>query len=191
MSSSSTPPNPAPPKRSDSLWVWAIALIAAGFLILGAGALVVTRFLVNRVEISRAGTSVEINTAMGSLKASKDESVDPGLPVYPGAKLAQPGGTVELAAPDEESVSMTSVHYRTMDSIEKVDAWYREQLNSDFKREGPGVMIRKKDVTGIALKSSDIAYIAEQDDLVRVVALEKKFNAVEIILLRAGKPETQ
>ena len=78
----STPPNPAPPKRSDSLWLWAIALIAAAFLILGAGALVVTRFMVKRVEISRAGSSVEIDTAAGSLKASKDETADPGLPIF-------------------------------------------------------------------------------------------------------------
>jgi malate/lactate dehydrogenase len=52
-------------------------------------------------------------------------------------------------------------------------------------------MVRKKEINGVVLKSSDIAFIADKDDLVRVVALEKKFNGVEIVLLRAGKPEAQ
>ncbi len=187
----STPSNPAPQKSNTAIWAWVLGLVAAGFLILGAGAFVMTRYLVRSIEVNRAAASVEINTPVGALKAAKDESADPGLPVYPGAKIAQPGGTVELTTPDEESVSLTSAHYRTIDPLETVDAWYREQLSADFKREGPGVMIRKKDINGIVVKSSDIAYIAEKEDFVRVVALQKKFNFVEIVLLRAGKPAAQ
>jgi hypothetical protein len=182
---------PAPQKSSSSVWLWIIGLVVAGTLILGTGALFVTRFLVQRIAISRAGESVEINTPVGSVKATKDESADPGLPIYPGAKLAQAGGSVELGAPDEEAVSLTSAHYRTIDSIEKVDAWYREQLSADFKREGSGVMNHKKNINGILVKSDDIAYISEKDDLVRVVALQKGMNGVEIALLRVGKPEAQ
>lgn len=183
--------NPNPQKSSSNIWLWVIGLVVAGTLILGIGALFVTRFLMQRVAISRAGESVEINTPVGTVKATKDESADPGLPIYPGAKLAQAGGSVELSAPDEEAVNLTSVHYRTLDPIEKVDAWYREQLGADFKREGPGVMNRKKNINGILVKSNDIAFISEKEDLVRVVALQKGFNGVEIALLRVGKPETQ
>ena len=187
----STPPNPSPQKSSGSLWAWALGLIAAGFLILGAGALVVTRYLVRSIEVNRGNTSVEINTPVGTLKAARDDSADPGLPVYPGAKVSQAAGSVELATPDEESVHLIAAHYRTIDPIEKVDAWYREQLSTDFKREGPGITNRKKDINGIVVKSSDIAYISDKDDLVLVVALEKRFNSVEIKLLRAGKKEAQ
>ncbi len=195
----STPPNPSPPaltevepqKNSSHIWAWVLGLVAAAVLILGAGAFIVTRYLVRSIEVNRANSSVEINTPVGTLKAAKDESADPGLPVYPGAKIAQAGGTVELTAPDEETVKLTSAHYRTIDPIEKVDEWYREQLSPDFKREGPGVMNRKKDINGIEVKSSDIAYISEKEDVVLVVALQKKFNSVEIALLRAGKPESQ
>jgi hypothetical protein len=180
-----------PQKSSSSVWAWVLGLVAAGFLILGAGALLVTRYLVRRIEVSREAASVEITTPVGTLRAAKDETTDPGLPVYPGAKLSQPGGTVELTAPNEESVSLTSAHYLTTDPIEKVDAWYGEHVGTDFKREGPGVMIRKRDITGVVVKSGDIAYIADKEDFVRVVALQKKFNGVEIVLLRAGKPEAQ
>ncbi|MBI1750509.1 MAG: hypothetical protein HY234_03475 [Acidobacteria bacterium] len=185
----STQPNPLPQKSSSNIWAWVLGLLAAGVVILGAGAFLATRFLVRSIEVNRTGTSVEINTAVGSLKASKDESADPGLPVYPGSKLAQPGGTVEFTTPNEESVNITAAHYRTIDPIEKVDAWYREQLSLDFKREGPGVMIRKKHINGVVVKSDDVAYVSEKDDVVLVVALQKRFNGVEIALLRAGKPE--
>ncbi len=187
----STPQTPLPQKSSNNLWVWLLGLAAAGILILGTGAFVATRYLVRSVEVNRASSSVEINTPVGTLKAAKDDNANPGLPVYPGAKLSQPGGTIELTTPNEESVSLTAAHYRTIDPIEKVDAWYREQLSLDFKREGPGVMVRKKNINGVVVSSNDIAYISEKDDFVRVVALKKQFNAVEIALLRAGKPETQ
>jgi hypothetical protein len=195
----STPANPGPPeqgkpaplKSSSSIWLWIIGLVVAGTLILGLGALFVTRFLVQRVAISRGGESVEINTPVGSVKATKDESADLGLPIYPGAKQAQASGSVELGAPDEEAVSLTSAHFRTIDPIEKVDSWYREQLSADFKREGPGVMNRKKNISGILVKSDDIAFVSEKDDLVRVVALQKGLNGVEIALLRIGKPAAQ
>ena len=194
----STPPIPGPadqrkpaPEKSSSIWLWIIGLVVAGTLILGLGALFVTRFLMQRIAISRAGESVEINTPVGSVKATQDETANPGLPIYPDAKLAQAGGSVELSAPDEEAVNLISAHYRTIDPIEKVDAWYREQLSADFRREGPGVMNKKKNINGILVRSNDIAFISEKGDLVRVVALQKSSNGVEIALLRVGKPEAQ
>lgn len=195
----STPPNSVPPaagetepqKTGSNLGAWVLGLLLVGALILGGGAWLVTRFFVQNIQVNRAGSTVVIDTPVGSLKAGKDEKADPGLPVYPGAKVAQPGGTVELSLPEEDSVQLTAAHYRTLDPIEKVDAWYREQLSSDFKREGPGVMVRKKNINGIIVKSDDVAYVSEKDDLVRVVALQKRFNGVEIALLRAGKQESQ
>jgi hypothetical protein len=180
-----------PQKSSSNIWAWVLGLVFAGVVILGAGAWFVTRYLVHTIEVNQANSSVEINTPVGTLKAAKDEKADPGLPIYPGAKLAQAGGTVELSVPGEDSVNLTAVHYRTIDPIEKVDAWYREQLSPDFKREGPGVMVRKKDINGVIVKSDDIAFISEKDDVVLVVALQKRFNGVEIALLRAGRQEAQ
>jgi len=187
----SAPPNPLPQKSSSNIWAWVLGLLLAGAVILGAGAWFITRYLIGTIEVNRANSSVEINTPVGTLKAAKDEKADPGLPIYPGAKLAQAGGTVELSVPGEDSVALTAAHYRTIDPVEKVDAWYREQLSSDFKREGPGVMNRKKEINGVIVKSDDIAFISEKDDVVLVVALQKRFNGVEIALLRAGKQEAQ
>ncbi len=186
----STPPASTPPK-SNNLWLWVLGLLGVAVFILGLGALLATRFLMRNVQIHQAGSSVEITTPVGSLKAAKDEYADPGLPVYPGSKLTQPGASIEISTPDEEPVSVVSSHFQTIDPIEKVDAWYRERLKPDFKREGQGVMIHKKDVVGVQVKSNDIAYISEKDDVAHVVVLQKKFNGVEIVLLRAGKPETQ
>ncbi len=187
----STPPNPVPQKSSSNIWAWVLGLVVVGALVLGGGTWFVTRYLVQGIQVNPADSSVVIDTPVGTLKAAKDEKADPGLPIYPGAKLAQAGGTVELSVPGEDSVNLTAAHYRTIDPIEKVDAWYREQLSSDFKREGPGVMVRKKDITGVVVKSDDIAYISEKNEVVLVIALQRRFNSVEIALLRAGKQEAQ
>jgi hypothetical protein len=187
----STPPNPLPQKTTSNIWAWVLGLVAVGALILGAGTWFVTHYFVQSLQVNRADSSVVIDTPVGTLKAAKDEKADPGLPIYPGAKVAQAGGTVELSMPDADSINLTAAHYRTMDPIEKVDAWYREQLSSEFKREGPGVMNRKKEINGVIVKSDDIAFISEKDDVVLVVALQKRFNGVEIALLRAGKQEAQ
>jgi hypothetical protein len=102
------------------------------------------------------------------------------------------GATVEITAPTEEdSVHITAARYRTPDPIEKVDEWYQEKLGPDFTREGPGIAKRKKDILGISVKSSDTAYISEKDDMLRVVALERKGLYTEIALARIGKQETQ
>ncbi len=187
----STPPNSLSKKSSSNIWAWVFGLVMLGALILGGAAWFVTSYLVQGIQVNRTDSSVVVDTPVGTLKAAKDEKADPGLPIYPGAKLAQAGGTVELSVPGEDSVALTAVHYRTIDPVEKVDAWYREQLSSDFKREGPGVMNRKKEINGVIVKSDDIAFISEKDDVVLVVALQKRFNGVEIALLRAGKQEAQ
>jgi hypothetical protein len=185
-----TPPAAAP-QKTNSIWLWVLGLLAVALVILGAGALVATRFLLRNVQVHHADSTVEINTPVGTLKAARDEHADPGLPVYPGAKLTQPGGSVEISTQEEESVSIISAHYQTIDPIEKVDAWYREHLKAEFKREGPGVMVQKKDVVGVQIRSDDVAYISEKEDVALVVALQRRFNAVEIVLLRAGKQEAQ
>jgi hypothetical protein len=185
-------PTPTPEKKNHLVW-WFLGLVLAAVVILGLGGLLAAWYLARtaNVQVIQTGDQVEVRTPAGELKVARAEHVDPGLPVYPGATLTEPGATIELAGPDEYALYITAARYRTSDPIEKVDAWYQEKLGPDFGREGPGKMRRKKDVVGIAVKSSDIAYISEKDNLMRVVSIERKGFSVEIAIARISKQETQ
>jgi len=188
---STTPtPSPAPQKGSNALW-WILGLLVGAVVVLGLGGMVIAGYLLKDFRVQQSGDRVEVSTPAGSIRVSKDAIADPGLPVYPGALVSDAGGTVEISSPMEEAVTVTAVRYRTSDSLAKVDEWYREQLGPEFTREGPGVMIRKREIFGIQVKSSDVAYIYEEKDLLRVVALERKGIYTEVALARIGRQETQ
>lgn len=183
----STTPTPTP-QRNNLLW-WLLGLLVAGIVILGVGGVLAARFFLRSVHVSQ--DRVEVQTPIGEIKVAKNVAADPGLPVYPGAAMVEPGATVELTAPNDEGIHVTAAHYRTSDTLEKVDAWYREHLGPEFEREGAGKAERKKNIFGIQVKSDDVAFISEKNDLVRVVAIEKRMAGVEIALARIGKRETQ
>ena len=182
-------PDSSAPERKSHLLLWIFGLLAAGVLILSLGGLIAARFLARNIEVIQTGNRVEVRTPVGSIRADKSSGDETGLPSYPGATLAEPAGTVELTAPDEENVAITAAKYRTDDPVEKVDAWYREKLGPEFEREGAGVMRRKKDIFGIQVRSDDVAFISEKDDYVLIVAIQKKFSRVEIAHVRIGKEE--
>ena len=186
----STTPIPTPEKQSNLLW-WVLGLLGAAVVVLGLAGLLAARFLLQDVQVHRSGEQVEIRTPVGDLKVSKDATPGSGLPVYPGATLFEPAATVELVPHQDEAVEITAARYRTSDSLDRVDAWYREQLGPEFQREGAGVMVRKKDLFGVEVKSDDIAFVSETNDLLRIVVLQKKMAAVEIALVRIGKQEAQ
>lgn len=187
----STTPTAPTEKKSNMLW-WILGLFLAGVVVFGVGGLLLAGyFLKDVVEVREAAGRVEIQTPAGSLKVDKNTPADTGLPVYPGAAVAETGGTVELASPSDESVHVTAARYRTPDPLDKVEEWYRGRLGPEFIREGPGVMKRKKDIFGVDVKSSDTAFISDANDMLRIVALERKGLSTEIALARIGKQETQ
>lgn len=186
----STTPASRPQKKSNFLW-WVLGLLLAGIVILGVGGLVVVSYFAKHIQVQQTSHKVEIGTPAGELKVSKDPTPNTGLPVYPGAILIEPGATVELTPKNDEAVEVTAARYRTADPLDKVDTWYRERLGPDFKREGPGISGYKKDVFGVEVKSDDIAFLSEKNDLVLVVAIQKRGMGVEIALVRIGKEEAQ
>lgn len=187
----STPPapSPAPAGKSNLLW-WILGLLVVGIVILGAGGLLVLSRLAKNVRVEEAGNTVEIETPVGTLQAS-DEPASTGLPEYPGAAPSDQGGSVELEGPEETALSIRAARFSTIDPIAKVDAWYTERLGPAFVREGPGVFRKKKDIVGAEVSSDDIAFVREAQDHLSVVALKKKPNGTDIVLLRIGKNEPQ
>jgi hypothetical protein len=183
--------SPQPQKKSNALW-WVLGVLVVAVLVFSIGGMMIARFfLKDVVEVRQASGQVEIQAPGVSVKVDKSAPPDTGLPLYPGATVAETGGTVEIGSPADETVRVVAARYRTQDSIDTVDDWYRQQLGPEFRREGPGEMIRKKEVFGISVKSSDIAFISESNDLLRVVVLERKGLHTEIGLAKIGKQETQ
>jgi hypothetical protein len=128
---------------------------------------------------------------MGSIKASKDAPVDPGLPLYEGAVPSEAPASVELSSPDGQQLSILKMQYRTKDPLVKVDEWYTEKLGREFRREGSGVSTKKKEIFGAEIRSEDVAFISEKDKTMQVVALKKTLSGTEIVLLRISEAEPQ
>ncbi len=183
-------PEPAKPERSSSLLWWVLGLLVTGIVVLGAGTIIAWRILAPQVEVIRTSSGVEVKTPVGDLKA-KREGDDTGLPKYPGAELTEPGATVEIESPAEDSVAITVAKYRTNDAIDKVDGWYRERLGPEFERESTGKMERKRAIYGTEVSADDVAFLQDREQQVLAVILKRKGLATEIVLLRAGEPEAK
>lgn len=180
-----------PEKKSNAIW-WILGVLVVAILVFAIGGMMIAAYyLRGAVEVRQAAGQVEIQAPGVSVKVDKSAPPDTGLPLYPGASVAETGGTVEIGSPTDETVRVVAARYRTSDAVEVVDEWYQQKLGPDFRREGPGVMIRKKEIFGISVKSSDIAFISEADDVLRVVVLERKGLYTEIGLARIGKQEAQ
>lgn len=193
MSTAPAPPRPTapPPQGSRSLLWWAVGLVVAAVVILGLGSMLIAFYLARQVEVVRTGPEgVEVRTPLGSVRAEPGKA-DTGLPEYPNARLTETPGTVEIGGPHEEGFLVTAAKYRTNDSLSAVDEWYRSELASSFEREPAGTMVRKRRIFGTEVRSDDLAYIEEKDDVIRFVVIRRERSETEIVLARIGKQEVQ
>jgi hypothetical protein len=198
----STPPTPAPgtppgapqtapPKPSSAIW-WVLGIFATAVFIVIVGGLVTAGYFVRNIHVDEKSQKVEVSTPAGKITLHASDSIKSvGLPVYPGAEMADSGGGVELTAPNDKSLAVAGMKYRTSDDLAKVDAWYRKQLGPDFERRVGGDRPGRISIHGVDLERGDLAFISEGEGLVRIVALKNKGDATEIGLVRIGKQETQ
>lgn len=184
----STAPVQTPGGKSNLLW-WVLGVSAAVVVLLSVSGLLIAKLFVKEIRIREKGKRVEIYTPAGGMTVSQGATGETGLPVYPGATLVESGKNVELGTPEEDQkVGLSAVKYRSSDPLEKVASWYQARLGPEFRRE-TGDNEGKIRVHGVQTKG--IAYVAEDHDLVRVVAISKKDPGVEIALLRIGAREPQ
>lgn len=190
MSATPAPPQPPASAGSRSLLGWVIGLVIVAVVILGLGGALIALYL-SRVTVVRTGPeSVEVRTPFGSMRAEKGQA-DTGLPDYPGARVTETPATVEISGPNDDGFVVTAAKYRTPDSLPAVDQWYREQLAPSFEREPAGVMVRKRRLFGTEVRSDDLAYIEEKDNVIRFVVIRRHATETEIVLARLGKREVQ
>jgi hypothetical protein len=181
------PPQTPPPKRNDAV-LWILAIVAGGFVVLVLGGLLVASMFIHRIHVSDTGKQVEIETPAGALRVNNDRLHPTGLPVYPDAKrIESEGSGVELSAPGGAGLAIATEKYMASDDLDKISDWYQQKLGPGYQREEHGSATHRQHVNSDA----DVAYIYEKGDNVRVVALTKKSDGIEIELLRIGKKEVQ
>jgi hypothetical protein len=191
---STTPvPGPVPqrpvPNPNPVIW-WILGVVGAGMVLLVAGSLVIAGIFVRGVHIREAGKKVEIETPIGSLKVNQGGTRPTGLPVYPGAGQDDSGGgSADISIGDETLVGAAGEKYFSQDALDKIADWYTDRLGSAFSRDEPGS--NRHRINNVTTTDADVAFISDKGDMIRIVALKKRFDRVEISLARFGKREVQ
>jgi len=190
-SASGRPPAAIPPQRhtNNAVW-WILGIVAGGIVVMVLFGLALAGLFIRNLRVHSQGNNVEIRTPVGAIKVNKDASRPTGLPVYPGATSGETdkNAKVELSN-DDGAVGIAVEHFTTTDKLDRVDTWYAHRLGSSFRREENH---DHHPIHGVTVDSdTDIAFVDDHGDGVRLVALTKKDEGVEIVLMRAGKKEAQ
>jgi hypothetical protein len=184
-----TNPVPPPPPRSNAI-LWILGILGAGAVIIVLIGLATAFYVAHHVRATSSGSRVEITTPVGQIKVNEGASHDTGLPVYPGAsEMPTEGANLEIVPAGGPHVGVAAAQFFTTDPLDKVVAWYAEQLGPGFSREAPGRRMRRMQT--VSAGDADVAYVSDNGDLIRLVALKKKASGVEIGLARFGKQEVQ
>jgi len=166
-------------------------LILAGLLAAFIALYFVARHVKVDVKSGAEGKQVQIETPFGGLKVRKAEDVaqELNLPLYPGAIPTEDSASVSLwggTEEEQEGFDLTIATFHTDDPLETVDAWYRQQLSSEFRRE-PGRIVgtrgdRRERRIRVRADRDGIAYIHERGGRTRGVGLEPRRGRVKIAL---------
>lgn len=160
----------------------------------------VKRYAQLNVHSTADSKHVEISTPFGELRVDKAEDVAGRLkfPVYPGAQARGDSASVKLhgrAGEEEGGLDITVAEFLTSDSLQQVDAFYRKQLGSDYKREEGRVdaTVEKKERwrTRINVETNGVSYTKETEGRVRGVAFEPQGAEVKIALFEIWEAQRQ
>jgi hypothetical protein len=190
-SASGRPPAAIPPQRrgNNAVW-WILGIVAGGIVVMVLFGLALAGLFIRNLRVHNQGNNVEIQTPVGAIKVNKDVPRATGLAVYPGAKsgASDNSANVELSAGDE-GVGFAVEHFTTSDTLDQVDKWYAHRLGPSFRREQD---VSRHPIHGVTVDSdTDIAFVDDHGDGVRLVALTKKTDGVDILLMRAAKKQAQ
>ena len=149
----------------------------------------VQRYVHIEVDDSGGEKRVEISTPFGGItvEEAEDAARDLKLPVYPGARPDDESASVRLwgeIGDEKGALDITVAKFHTRDSLEQVDAFYREQLEAEFKRQEGRISVRAfKHWKGHSRVEFDgVLFADESATRMRGVGLEPKSSGVEITL---------
>lgn len=192
-------------ERGGALQV--VLLVIAGIVLLAVVMVLVALWAVKRfaqVEVASRGETkrVEVRTPIGEFSVEKGEDAAQRLklPVYPGAEPHGESASVRLwgrVENEEGGLDIMAAEFRTPDSIEKVDAWYREHLGKEFTRELGHIVggdRRGRDrewEIRVEPGGGDVLYKHETAGRVRGVALKRGLGWITIGMFEVGEAHQQ
>ena len=193
---SAIPPQPPmyspaqPTRRNNAIW-WILGIVAAGIIVMFLFGVTLAGLFIHHLKVRNSGDKVDIQTALGAISVDKGGPHVTGLEIYPGASPSSDdkGANVNLSANDT-AVGIATEQYQTKDPIDFVEAWYKKRLGPDFRLEAnKGVPDHSNGL--VETNDSDVAFVDDHRNGVRVVALKKISEGTQITLVRIGKKETQ
>jgi hypothetical protein len=172
---------------SKSLMWMMIALFMGLGGLLGGGLFVANR-AVRSMGLSAATAKETLRTPGGSFRLEKETEIGPGLPVYPRSSLVVPDDETAMAAIKEARRGLNISTYHTADTRDAVDGWYGKHLSPEFTRHGSGENPAPEIFTNANVPAEAISFLAERDQMIRVVALTEDSGGTKISLIRYAKP---
>jgi hypothetical protein len=153
-----------------------------------AGVLGLRMFMKNHVHTDANGGVVVDMPGGGTVHEGKAKDI--GIPVYP--ETIGSGTGMEVTSP-RSGQNMSMAMYLSADSLEKVDAWYRDNVGMDYVREGPGqkLSIPANRRFPSPIPANSISYVLKSGNGAKVVALTQTDRNTQILLMTTGVPPTQ
>jgi hypothetical protein len=172
---------------SSKSLMWMMIGLFTGLGILLAGGLLVASRVVGSMGLSAASAKDTVRTPGGSFRLEKETEIGPGLPVYPRSALIVPDDEAAAAAVKQAQSGIETSTYHTNDTRDFVDEWYSKHLSPEFTRRDA----REKSVpaifSAVRVSDNDIAFVAQRQQMVRIVALSVDSVGTRISLIRFSK----
>jgi hypothetical protein len=171
---------------SKSLMWMMIALFVGIAVLLGSGLFVASR-AVRSIGLSAASARDAIKTPGGTFRLEKETQVGPGLPVYPRSSLIVPDDSAAAEAIKDAQKGINVSSYHSSDDRVFLDDWYAKHLSPEFTRHDAGDKSASALYSDVNVSESDITFVAERDQMVRLVALSSDSGGTKISLIRFSK----
>lgn len=171
---------------SKSLMWMMIALFTGLAILLAAGLFMASR-VVRSMGLSAASSKDTVRTAGGTYRLERETQVGPGLPVYPRSSLVVPDDEAAAAAIKQARSGIETSTYHTTDMTEFVDTWYTGHLSPEFTRHNPGDKPDPATLGDVGVSDNDITFVAEREQMVRIVELSQDSGGTKISLIRFDK----
>lgn len=181
-------PQGPPPPPNRALW-WVLGVIVALLLLTIGGGFYVASRIVKGVTV-KGPNQVQVTTPAGEINIQQTARDDTGLPVYPGAVRRPDGAQIQIEPFHREGgFGLSAATYLAPAALDTVARWYRQKLDPNFVEGRGGGKIEVGHV--VNLRKSDLSFVSQQDNRMRIVALEREGDQVKITLFRMGPKEPQ
>jgi hypothetical protein len=172
---------------SSKSLMWMMISLYTGLALLLAGGLFVASKVVRSMGLTAANAVNTVRTSGGSLRLEKEGEIGPGLPVYPRSSLVVPDDSTTATAVKQAQNGIETSTYHTTDTRDFVDEWYGKHLSGEFTRRDANDKPQPAIFADATVSGNEIAFVAEREQMVRVVGLSMDSGGTKISLIRLSK----